>query len=82
MRLRIVPDEVVDLERVGQGYRLTLAGGRRQLLAVHLVGQQDLRTGVTENDVALFRRFFGDGNPRGVSRFPPGAPDDIGVVGL
>ena len=32
-RLRIIPDEVVDLEPAGPGYRLTLAGGRRHGVA-------------------------------------------------
>jgi uncharacterized NAD(P)/FAD-binding protein YdhS len=32
-RLRIIPDEVVDLEPAGPGYRLTLAGGRRHAVA-------------------------------------------------
>ncbi len=33
LRLRIIPDEVVDLEPAGQGYRLRLAGGRRHAVA-------------------------------------------------
>jgi uncharacterized NAD(P)/FAD-binding protein YdhS len=33
LRLRIIPDEVVDLEPAGQGYRLTLAGGRQHAVA-------------------------------------------------
>ena len=33
LRLRIIPDEVVDLEPAGPGYRLTLAGGRQHAVA-------------------------------------------------
>ena len=55
LRLRVVPDEVVDLEPAEEGYVLTLAGGRR-----HRVAGAILAIGNLHADVPAPGRYFED----------------------
>lgn len=77
LRLRLVPDEVVDLEPAGLGYRLTLAGGRQHRVAGVILAAGHLGRGQGEE------AYVADPwSPAATADLDPGRPVAILGTGL